>query len=231
VLVRGARFVIIVLAAVLVTAPACKKKEPAFATLAGMLTPDAPEGFGPRIVWFAFRASPEAVARALELKDPASSAWGDGLKAAYLGRVFITPPIGETGWVLAASTRFPDPGDRNHRDDATPTLERLSRALGEVQYFATYDVLDLHAWARFVNGTAVRKLAFLGADDLLLWADGEPTPKERELSVAFVAKGVIKEPFPTEENVFAIAGAWSVDPTTLQNRKLPPSLGVVGSPP
>jgi hypothetical protein len=231
VLVRGARFAIILLGAVLLAAPACTKKEPAFAALSGTLTPDAPEGFGPRIVWFAFRSSPETVARALELKNPASSSWADGLKAAYQGRVFITPPIAETGWVLAASTRFPDPGDRGHRDEATPTLERLSRTLGEVQYFATYDVLDLHAWARFVNGTAVRKLAFLGADNLLLWADGEPTPKERELSVAFVAKGVIKEPFPTEENVFAIAGAWSVDPTTLQTRNLPPSLGVVGSPP
>jgi hypothetical protein len=194
-----------------------------------MLTPDAPQGFGPRCVWLAFRgASPEAVARALELHDAGSSTWAEGLKAAYQGRVFITPPI--DGWVLAASTRFPDPGDKKHPDSATPALVRLSRALGEVQYFATYDVLDLHAWARFVNGAPVRKLAFLGADTLAVWDEGPLTPEERKLGLLYTAKTMDKPPFPSEANVFAIAGAWSLDPTTLQTRNLPPSLGVIGSP-
>jgi hypothetical protein len=219
------------LAAILLAAPACKKTEPApGATPSATLTPDAPQGFGPRLVWLAFKgASPEAVARGLELHEPASSTWADGLKAAYQGRVFITPPI--DGWVLAASTRFPDPGDKKHPDAATPALARLSQAFGEVQYFATYDVLDLHAWARFVNGTAVRKVAFLGADGAAVWAEGESTPEERKLGLLYTAKAMEKPPYPTEENVYAVAGAWSLDPTTLQARHLPPSLGVVGSPP
>jgi len=196
-----------------------------------MLTPDTPQGFGPRLVWLAFRgASPEAVARGLQLNEPASSTWADGLKAAYQGRVFVTPPLGDAGWVLAASTRFPDPGDKKHPDAATPALVHLSQLFGEVQYFATYDVLDLHAWARFVKGAPVRKLAYLGADSTYVWADGDPTPEENKLGLVFAGKPV-GDKGPNEENVFAVAGAWSIDPSTLQTRNLPPSLGVVGSPP
>ena len=233
---RTARFVDAILAVVFVlsvavSTPACRKQEPApGAPAPAPLTPDGPLGFGPRCVWLAFRgASPEAVARALELRDPASSTWAEGLKAAYAGRVFVTPQI--DGWVLAASTRFPDPGDKGHKDDATPALARLSRVFSEVQYFATYDVLDLQAWARFVNGAAVRKLAFIGADGTVVWAEGAPTPEERKLGLLFSASSLAKKPSPTEQNVYAVAGAWSVDPSTLQSRHLPPSLGVVGSPP
>jgi hypothetical protein len=230
--VRNVRLVVAIVVAILASGPACKKSEPAAPAFQG-LTADAPQGFGPRMVWLAFKgASPEAVARALELRDPGSSTWADGLKSAYQGRVFVTPPLGDTGWVLAASTRFPDPGDQKHKDEATPALTRLSQTLGEVQYFATYDVLDLHAWARFVNGAPVRKLAFLGADSAYVWAEGEPTPEERKLGLAFDGKKPgEKTSTPSEANVFAVAGAWSVDPSTLQSRGLPPSLGVVGSPP
>jgi hypothetical protein len=241
VLVRSSRSTAtaVVLAAIFAAAPACKKTEPV-ASAPAAPTADEPQGFGPRLVWLAFRASPELVARALDIRDVASSTWADGLKAAYQGRVFVTPPIAAAGdgsgapgssWVLAASTRFPDPGDRNHKDDATPALERLSRALGEVQYFATYEVLDLHAWARFVNGAAVRKLAFIGADGTIVWEAGDLTPEERKLGLLYTRKSLGKEPYPSEANVFALAGAWSVDPSTLQSRHLPPSLGLVGTPP
>ena len=231
---RALRFRDVILGVLLVgasaAAPACKKSQPA-APPASMLTPDTPQGFGPRLVWLAFRgASPEAVARGLQLNEPASSTWADGLKAAYQGRVFVTPPLGDAGWVLAASTRFPDPGDKKHPDAATPALVHLSQLFGEVQYFATYDVLDLHAWARFVKGAPVRKLAYLGADSTYVWADGDPTPEENKLGLVFAGKPV-GDKGPNEENVFAVAGAWSIDPSTLQTRNLPPSLGVVGSPP
>jgi len=81
---RRARTATAILAATLAAATACKrteKTEPAAA--APGPTPDAPQGFGPRCVWLAFRgASSEAVARGLELRDAAPSTWADGLKAA-----------------------------------------------------------------------------------------------------------------------------------------------------
>ena len=85
-----------VLAAILAAAPACKRTEPAGPPPAAT-TPDEPQGFGPRLVWLAFRASPEAVARALDIRDVGSSTWAEGLKAAYQGRVFVTPPIAAAG--------------------------------------------------------------------------------------------------------------------------------------
>jgi hypothetical protein len=241
VLVRNTRIVaaLAVASVAVAAAPACKKKE-ALGSAPAAVMPDAPQGFGPRLVWLAFRASPETVTRALEIRDVAPSTWADGLKAAYQGRVFVTPSIPngpdgsgpmDTGWVLAASTRFPDPGDKNHKDEATPALERLSRALGEVQYFTNYDVLDLHAWARFVNGAPVRKLAFIGADGTVVWDQGPLTPEERKLGLLYTRESLAKEPYPSEANVYALAGAWSVDPSTLQTRQLPPSLGLLGSPP
>jgi hypothetical protein len=224
--VHSVRWAAAILVAMLAVAPACKKREPA----APAPTPDEPQGFGPRCVWLAFRsASPEAVARALELGDASPSTWADGLKAAYASRVFVTPAI--DGWVLAASTRFPDPGEKGHEDKATPTLVRLSQQLGEVQYFATHDGLELAAWARFVNGAPARKLAWFGKQDLVIWADGAPTPEEKKLGLDFTAKALEHPPHPTDANVFAVASAWSVDPSTLQTRHLPPSLGIVGSPP
>jgi hypothetical protein len=236
VLVHSPRFATVILATALTFATACKKTEPKSATKAEPaagalpLTPDTPEGFGPKCVWLAFRgATPEAVARALDLRNVAPSTWAEGLKSAYGGGVFVTPPV--DGWVLAASTRFPDPGDKQHEDKATPVLTRLSQAFGEVQYFGTYDDLGWHAWARFVKGAAVRKLAYLGEQGLVIWAEGEPTPEERKLGLLYTAKGLAKPPYPREENVFALAGAWSVDPTTLQTRHLPPSLGLAGAAP
>jgi hypothetical protein len=223
----------IVLALALLVA-ACKKFEPSPAASAPVvaapagLTPDAPKAFGPRCVWLAFRTTSAAVVmRALALNDVAPSTWVDGVKAAYAGRIFVTPPMGE--WVLAASTRFPDPGDGNHPDLATPALTRLSQVVGEVQYFGTDEDVGWHAWARFVHGAPVRKLAYLAAHDLVIWADGEPSPEERKLGLVYTRKGLREPPFPSEKDLFAIAGAWSVDPSALETRHLPPSLGLVGS--
>jgi hypothetical protein len=228
---RSARTATVILAAALATAAACKKSEPPPAAPAPVVaapTPDAPKAFGPRCVWLAFRTTSAAVVmRALELRDVAPSTWIDGVKAAYAGRIFVTPPI--DGWVLAASTRFPDPGDGSHPDLATPALVRLSQAVGEVQYFGTDEDVGWAAWARFVHGAPTRKLSYLGAHDLVIWADGEPSSEERKLGLLYTRKGLREPPFPSEKNVFAIAGAWSVDPSALETRHLPPSLGLVGS--
>jgi hypothetical protein len=229
--VRSARRATTILAAVLAAAAACKKTEPAApaAATVAALAPDAPKAFGPRCVWLAFRAvAPAAVVSALGLHDVAPSPWLEGVKGAYAGRVFVTPPI--DGWVLAASTRFPDTGDQKHADEATPALARWSQALGEVQYFGTDADVGWQAWARFVNGAPLRKVAYLGAHNLAMWADGEITPEERKLGLVYTREGLKEPPFPSEANVFALAGAWSVDPSTLEARHLAPSLGLLGTP-
>jgi hypothetical protein len=208
--------------------PACRRHA-APDTPEGALTPppELPRPFGPRCVWLAFHgATTAAVARALELREAAPSGWEAGVKGAYAGRVFVTPPI--DGWVLAASVRFPDAGDAAHEDRATPLLARLSGALGEVQYFGAHDGIGWWAWARFKDGAAVRKAAVLAAQDTVLWNEGEPTTAEQSLGLALTAAGANK-PAIDDHSVFSLARAWSVDPSAIESRHLGPSLGILGT--
>jgi hypothetical protein len=219
---------VIALVALGTLGPACHRRA-TVETSSGPLTPppDLPRPFGPRCVWLAVHgATTAAVARELQLNDVAPSGWEAGVKGAYAGRVFVTPPI--DGWVLAASVRFPDAGDATHEDRATPLLKRLSNVFGEVQYFGTYDEIGWSAWARFRNGAAVRKVAVLGAQDALLWNEGEPTTAE--LSLGLTPKGPGKDaPALDEKAVLSLARAWSLDPSTLESRHLGPSLGISGA--
>jgi hypothetical protein len=210
--------------------PACRKHAPTEEPSGGFTPPpDLPRPFGPRCVWIAVHgATTAAVARALELKNVAPSGWAAGVKGAYAGGVFVTPPI--DGWVLAASVQFPDAGDAKHEDRATPLLARLSDTFGEVQYFGTYDEIGWVAWARFRNGTAVRKLAVLGAQDALLWNVGEPTTAEQSLGLTLKGAPPGKDaPALDEHAVLKLAHAWSIDPSALESRHLGPSLGMLGA--
>jgi hypothetical protein len=84
-------------------------------------TPDEPEPFGFKILWFAVKASdPASVLDALEFGESTPANWASGLAAAY-GRshkddpwVFISPPVG--GWVLVVSFSLPYPTIETHHD-------------------------------------------------------------------------------------------------------------------
>jgi hypothetical protein len=201
-------------------ASACHKKE------APPPEQERPRSFGPRTVWLAFRgATPQAVAKALDLREVAPLPWTAGLVGAYAGRVFVTPPV--DGWVLATSTQLPDTGGGQHVDGATLLLEALAHQFDEVQYFGTHEDIGWHAWARYVNGAATRKFAYLGAQGAILWNEGDPSPAERALNLDFGPKAVRDGAVPEEANVFALAAKWSVDPSTLGQR-LEPGVGLAG---
>ena len=218
---RGARALVLALAlAVASLASACHKKE------APPPEQERPRSFGPRTVWLAFRgATPQAVAKALDLREVAPLPWTPGLVGAYAGRVFVTPPV--DGWVLATSTRLPDTGGGDTVDGATPLLARLARQFDEVQYFGTHEDIGWHAWARYANGAATRKFAYLGAHGVILWNEGALTNEERALNLDFDAKAVRDGSVPDEVNVFALSAKWSVDPSTLGQR-LEPGVGLGG---
>ncbi len=62
--------------------------------------PDAPVAFGPRMSWLAVETTDtQAVAEALEVREPRSATWARGIEAAHRGAVFLTPPLGD--WTLA----------------------------------------------------------------------------------------------------------------------------------
>ncbi|MCE9638047.1 MAG: hypothetical protein K8T90_20285 [Planctomycetes bacterium] len=188
---------------------------------------DRPVSFGYTSVWVAVRGrTPIDVVEALRLTSVVPVAWADGIDAAYGGRVFVAPPL--DGWVLAASTQFPDSGDGDHPDRATPFVEALSQRFGEVQYFGTHRVVEWHAWARAINGTFTRKFSWIGERGEVLWNEGARTDVERELHVGVEPDGTDDVQFPDEEHVLTIAAQWGVGPGTLDDRTDAPRLGYEG---
>ena len=94
----------------------------------------------------------------------------------------------------------------------------LSRRFGEVQRFVTHRVVDLHGWQRWVDGHPVRRFEYLGESDETLFDEGELTEAEESEDLEV----------PDEETVMTIAAAWSVDPTTLDDRDDVPGEVLVG---
>jgi hypothetical protein len=97
----------------------------------------------------------------------------------------------------------------------------LSAALHtEVQYFATHRVTELHRWQRAVDGALVRAFGYVGQTGEVTSWRGEPDPAEREAGLPAVL-----DPDTTvlvgENDVLRVAGAWSIDPSTLSGRPAP----------
>jgi hypothetical protein len=170
-----------------------------------------PQSFGPKIGWIAVRgSSADAVARVLGLRDIRTASWDDGIETAYREGVFVGPPV--EGWVFAAGV------DILHLE-VDPAA--LSRQLGsQVQLFRTYRGVGYCEWSRAENGIVTRE-ARSGDEAGEAHQSGEPTEAERALGLDDPEAGGYGE-----DDVFAIAGAWSLDPTTLHDH---PSDGVEGT--
>jgi hypothetical protein len=216
--------------------------------------PDYPVNFGRKCSWLAIQSEkPEEVVQALHLTEVQVSGWKTGLDAAYEtwkpsskhGLCFVSPPV--KGWVLAVCHSLPYPGDYRHADKATPFLLKLGQKFPDVQYFATHRVSSYAVWARLINGQVVRKLGW--GDLELLWNEGAPTAEEVALNLTYseyIARATNPTsedwnddddwdeddddtPFPgDEDDVLRLAGAWSIDPSTLTEQNLPPGTGYLG---
>jgi hypothetical protein len=189
--------------------------------------PDAPKAFGFAMAWIAIRTSDtEHVARALDLAETALANWNAGIGTIYdagLGDdyIFISPPV--KGWTFVAGVPLPLPVGRAFVDKLTPLLAHLGNEFREVQYFASYPVIDFFAWARLERGRMVR--AFAIGDEGVIWDRGRLTPEERALGLKLFElrgirgrKGDTGEAIilhPTEEQVLRMACGWSLDPSTL----------------
>ena len=181
---------------------------------------DEPVPFGYKCMWFAIQTNePKSVVAALGLTDVTPCGWKKGIAAAYNGEAFVSPPV--KGWVLVASFALGTIADTQRGDRFTPLMNALAKEFPDVQYFGTHRVVEYHGWARAVNGKVVRKHAFLGENGATLWDEGAPTVEEKKLAL------------PTkilqEQDVFALAGAWSIDPTTLDMIPFEKGVGFLGS--
>jgi len=160
-------------------------------------TPDKPQSFGYKVLWFAVRASdPASVLDALEFGPGTQANWASGLSAAYdygTEWAFVSPPV--DGWVFVVGGSLPQPFALNpplfkvqheigRRFDVL--LSRLMKKFDDVQYFGTHRVVSLGAWARALNGKPVRIFAFAAAGLLnvrFMRTLATRRPKRRNLSL------------------------------------------------
>jgi len=178
--------------------------------------------FGPKQAWLAVRdREPAVVMAALGARDLGPVDWQTGIDLAYLNRdrFFVTPPLrgaGDHEWVMVA-------GRGLMRE--TMDVAGLSGLLDtEVQYFSTYRVSEAHHWVRAEGGTTTRSFGWVGESGTITDWIGDPDGFELDLRLparrpdddddeTFVLIG--------EDDVFRLAGAWSVNPSELSGRPSP----------
>ena len=189
-------------------------------------TPDPPVGFGYKMAWLAIQSEdPGPVLEALGLEDVVPANWRSGVTAAYRygeERVFVTPVV--SGWVLCAGHSLPSLGSSDF-PAWKEFMQALAARFADVQYFANHRVSGYAAWGRYRNNRFLR--AYAAADDPMI-DEGEKTSEEIELGFDFATPENLELDPPGEEDVMSLAGAWSVDPTRLEERALGSGAGWVG---
>ena len=212
-------------------------QQPAATTLDIKAEPDQPIGFGRKNLWVAVRGNdPRQLAQSLQLHGVQPCNWHSGFLAAYAypsDYVFVTPPV--DGFLMAVGTALPDPGDAAALPSWRSLMSRLSATFGSAHFFATHRGSGYSAWARYSEGVEDRLFAHgdEGIHDL-----GAPLPEEAailarlpdptaaETDPEYWERDDVRS--PEEEDVLRLAAAWTVDPSSLESRDLPPSVGLVG---
>ncbi len=175
-------------------------------------TPDMPQSFGYKTLWFAIRASdPASVVDALEFDEAKPANWASGLaEAAYLYGdsresgpwVFVSPSI--NGWVLAVSALFPYPVSINTRADIGRKFDilfsRLVKRFDDVQFFGSHRVVGFVTWARARRGESTRIFGF--ADVNVLTNIGDQTAEEAKLGFMNLSG---MSPLEASDKIFAAA--------------------------
>src|SRR5262245_58434672 len=188
---------------------------------------DTMRGFGHKTAWLAVREDRDGATRGEEATDVIFAAleatrrkdvdWVSGLDRSYVSDEWLvaTPPLPgaqKSRWLLVVGRRL-----LLREGQVDPV--GLSTVLDtEVQYFGTHRVPEYHRWTRAVHGILVRSFAYLGeTGELRSWVGD---PDNTELAIGLPPE----EPAPDhsliigEADVMRMAGAWSVDPTSLDGK-------------
>jgi hypothetical protein len=177
-------------------------------------------GFGGKQAWLAVKdGEPDLLAALLGLSDLGTVSWRIGIDLAYFtdDRLVLTPPLPGAGtepWLLAV-------GRWLTRPESTVDIESLSESLDtEVQYFATNRSSQRHRWCRARHGVLLRSFDFLAAEGEIV--DWRGDPDETEIAVGLpTSVDSDADVLVDEFGVLRVAGAWSIDPTTLEGRPSP----------
>jgi hypothetical protein len=165
-------------------------------------------GFGHKQAWLAVRdGDPFTVASVLGLRDLGPVSWRSGIDLAYLtdDRLVFTPPLPgarDAHWLLVC-------GRWLLRTVSSGEVVKLSEQLGgEVQFFATYRVSEMHGWTRAVDGVLVRAFGFVGETGEVTEWRGDPDDVERAVGLPPALDGE-GDVLVSEDDVMRIADAWS----------------------
>jgi hypothetical protein len=182
--------------------------------------------------WVAIKSSRvSAVQAALCLHNPTPCSWGEGLARLPNRKLFVAPPV--RGWILVVGQGLPDPSE--DIDRCFHFLTKLSRSLGQVQYFSVNRSLNHHAWVRVDRGQVRRAYAWAGDT---LWNQGLITQPEIDLGLKCFEYGqsagtaasqtVADQRASNSEKILPLAARWSFDPTSIGESALRVGLGVAG---
>lgn len=181
--------------------------------------------------WIAVKSSQTAtVQTALGLHNPVPCSWGEGMSRLASRKLFVSPPI--HGWILVVGQGLPDPSE--DIDRCFHFIVRLSRAVGQVQFFSANRAVNHHAWVRAEGGQIRRAYAWGGET---LWNQGRRTQAELDLGMRCFDYGeapqLLEIPqgdnlIPNAEKIMALAARWSLDPSNVSESTLRAGLGVVG---
>jgi len=203
-----------------------------------------PPPLGYQMSWLAVRTTDtDGLMSMLGLRGTREVSWAEGVNAVYAERcpnlfAFVTPPIG--GWILVAGLALPHPLGSAFQDKCTPLIEGLSAKFGAAHYYFSFPLLDYYAWAKAEDGSVVR--AFATGDEGVLWDRGRLSPEERRLNFQYFELRGVEDRHgdvggdmllvPTEQQVLKLAGAWSCDPSRLnQAQGLAVQTGYLGRAP
>ena len=190
-------------------------------------------GFGHKQAWLAVRdVQPGSVTTALGLRDLGEVGWRSGVDLAYLtdDRLALTPSLpgaGDSPWVLVAGRWLLTATSMVDILELSATLDT------EVQSFASYRVAEAHRWERAVSGILVRSFAYVGErGEITVW-HGDPDETELAIGLppAVDPDSDVSDILISEADVMRVAGAWSVDPTSLDGQPAPGPLKIFATPP
>ncbi len=170
---------------------------------------EGPVGFGLQVHWLAVKTKDvNGVIHMLDIKDCVETSWEEGLEAVSRSdlKVYVTPPV--KGWTFVVSA-FLD-GIYSEKETGR-ILCALSRKFGEAQLYCIYaKAVEIRQWAKAENGKLIR-WALCNYENGDMKILGKITPEEKK------ALGFLDKPedyWSVEpEQVFAIAGEWSLDPS------------------
>ena len=179
--------------------------------------------------WLAIRSlHPKAVQAALGAGHPVRCPGSEGLTGDHL--FFIRPPVKD--WIIVTGSGLPHPG--HDVDRCFHFLIRLSRMLGQVQFFLADPLLNHHAWVRVENGVVRR--AYVWANETA-WNQGAKSISEIELYMKCFGYGEAAgmgdsateaSAAANVKKVLSLAARWSFDPTAIERCLPGPDRGIAG---